>query len=237
MSARASRAWILLAASLLLALAAAGCGGGKKAKQLSVGEIVAQTAKKTAALKSFHFVFKVENAPSGRPGLNLTFADGDLIVPDKLRASVAGTLSGISLKSEIVFVGPKQFLKDPLTQTWRTLETKTSPVAFFDPAKGVLAVIKGASKLELAGSESVGGADSYRLKGVVRARDVTAILGNPPSDKLVNVELWVGKSDLVLRRIRLEGPVSAGEAANIARTVEISSFDKSVKIEPPQAAG
>ncbi len=222
-----------LATGLLAALLLAGCGGGGKKAELSVAQIVDQTTQKTGAVKSFHFVFKVEHPAKSTQGLSITFAEGDVIVPDKLKANVAGTFQGIPLTSEIVFVGPKQFLKDPISQRWRTFETSTSPVAFFDPARGVLAVIKGSIQLELAGAETVGGADSYRLKGKVAARDLTAILGNPPSDRLANVELLVGKKDLLLRRITLEGPVSAGEPANITRVVEVSKFDEKPTIEAP----
>lgn len=225
----------LLAAGLLAALLVAGCGGGKKGQQLSVAQIVDRTAQKTGAVKSFHFLFKVEHPARSTSGLSLTFADGDVIVPDKLKADVAGTLSGVSLRSQIVFVGPKQFLKDPFSGTWRTLETKTSPVAFFDPARGVLAVIEGSTQLALAGSKKVGGVDAYDLRGKVPARDLTAILGNRPSDRLANVELLVGKSDLLLRRVRLEGPVSAGEPANITRIVEVSKFNENVTIKAPEA--
>ena len=226
-----------LAAGLLAVLAVAGCGGGGGGEtKLSAAAIAEQTAEKTGAVKSFHFSFNIENAPAGRPGLNLTFADGDLIVPDKLRARVAGTLSGLSLRSELVFFEDQHYLKDPLTGTWRKLDAETSPVAFFDPAKGVLSVIKSAMELEKAGSGRVGGVDTYRLKGVVRARAITPILGNAPSDKVVDLELWVGKDDLIVRRIRLSGPVAEGEPDNIVRTVEVSQFGKSFKIEPPATA-
>jgi LppX_LprAFG lipoprotein len=235
-SKRATRLTLLfLSTSLLVPLVLVGCGGGKQERQLSVAQIVEQTTRKTGALKRFHFVFKVEHPAASRSGLSLSFAEGDVIIPDKLKADVAGTLSGVSLKSELVFVAPTQYLKDPLSGTWRKLETKTSPIGYFDPAKGVLAVIKGSTQLALAGSATVGGADSYDLKGKVHARDLTAILGNPPSERLVVVELLVGKSDLLLRRIRLEGPVSSGEPTNIARIVELSKFDEKVTIEVPKA--
>lgn len=226
---------LFLLASLFFTLLLAGCGGEKE-EELSVGEIVARSTQKTSALKSFHFVLTVENAPPAAQGLNLTFAEGDLVVPDRLQARVMGTLSGIALESELIVVGDQYFLKDPFREEWRKLKAGANPVAFFDPAKGVLAIIGGATDLEKAGSGEVGGANSYRLRGKVRASDLTSILGNPPSQRLADVELWVGKGDLLLRRIRLEGPVSEREPENVVRTVEISDFDKPVEIEPPGAS-
>lgn len=228
--------------ALLLALVAflllAACGGEKeeKAAELSVEEIVAQTTEKTSAVTSFHFVFEAESAPTAVAGLSLTFAEGDLVVPDRLRADVAGSLSGVSLTSELVIVGDRDFLKDPFRGEWRTFEVGTSPVAFFDPAKGVLAVIEGAQELSQLASEEVGGADSYRLRGKVPVSAITPILGNPPSERLVDVELWIGTEDLLLRRIRLEGPVLEGDPEDVVRTVELSEFDEPVEIEPPEVS-
>src|SRR5437867_3365172 len=93
---------VLVVAALALTLV--GCGGGKQASELSAKDVLSRTIEKTAAVKSFHFVFSVENSPEGKPGLNLTSARGDLVVPNELDADVAGTLSGFPLKSELVFI-------------------------------------------------------------------------------------------------------------------------------------
>lgn len=233
-----ARSGLLAGLAVALALGAGGCGGGggERAPEPTASEIVRQTIEQTGAQKSFHFQFEIENAPPDRPGLNLTFADGDLVVPDQLHARVAGTLSGISLRSELIFFHDQHYLKDPLTGDWRTLDAETSPIAFFDPARGVLAVVKGAQQLVKSGSEKVDGTDAYRLDGVVRARAITPILGNPPTDLLVDLVLWVGKDDFLLRRIRLLGPVAKDESAEIVRTVEVSRFGEPFTIEPPASA-
>ena len=63
------------------------------------------------------------------------------------------------------------------------MSVATNPVAFFDPAKGVLAVIAGATQVKSAGSEKVGGQDAYHVKGKVPVSAISPILGNPPSPK------------------------------------------------------
>lgn len=224
-----------LIAALLLTLLVAGCGEDEE-PQPSVAEIVDRSARNTAALKGFHFALTVENGAPRAEGLNITFADGDIVVPDGLRAKVSGTLSGVPLESELIAVGDQDFLRDPVTQKWRRLEAGTNPAAFFDPAKGVLAIMKRAARLQTAGSDEVGGADSYRLSGEVPATDLVSLLGGRPARRGMPVELWVGKQDLILRRIRLAGPALEAEPSNVVRTIEISNFDRVVKIEPPEVA-
>jgi len=216
----------------------AGCGGGgEKEQELSVEEIVPKTRETTSALRSFHFVFNAENAPAAAAGLSLTFAEGDLVVPDRLRADIAGGLSGVQLTSELVIVGEEDFLKDPFRGDWRSFEVGTSPVDFFDPAQGVLAIIEEAQELEQVGFEEVAGADSFHLRGKVTASAITPILGNPPSEKLVAVDLWIGREDFLLRRIRLEGSVYEEDPDDVVRTVELSAFDEPVTIERPEVSG
>jgi len=221
-----------LAALLLLGALVAGCGGGAKKSTISVEQIVSGSTAKTAAVKSFHFVLTVEHPPPSS-GLSLASAEGDVAVPDRVRADASGTFAGIPLKSELVFVGDRHFFKDPLTQRWRTLDVKTNPIAFFNPAKGVLAVVKQARGLVDDGSETVGGADCYRLKGTVPASALAAFLGTTPSALSVPVELWIGKRDLLLRQVRASGPAAPGEAKDVSRTVSVSRFDEHVTISVP----
>ena len=120
-----------VAAALLLVLALPACGGNDAPAGPSPQTIVTRSIARTGAQKSFHFKLNVENPPASTSGLSLTFADGDVVVPDRLKAKVAGTFSGIPITSRVVFAGPRQFLENPLTGKWQSFSTETSPIAFF----------------------------------------------------------------------------------------------------------
>jgi hypothetical protein len=220
------------AASLLLASAAlAGCGGA------SVTQIVADSIEQTGRIKTFHFALDIRNQPKSTSGLQLSAAEGDIMVPDRLRADVTGTFAGIPISTQLVVVGDDTFLKDPLSGAWRKVDVNTSPIPFFDPAEGILAVMRGAQDLEEDGSEDVGGADTVRLDGRVAVSELTPLLGNEPSDESAAVTFWIGKEDSILRRVRVNGPISPKEPDDIYRVVEVSRFDEPVTIEPPEGAG
>jgi hypothetical protein len=53
----------------------------------------------------------------------------------------------------------------------------------------------------------------------------------------VPVELWIGKSDSLLRRIRLSGRILASDSAEAVRTIELSQFGRHVTIVAPPVAG
>jgi lipoprotein LprG len=226
---------LLLAAVLGLALA--GCGGGGDEAALSAEEIVDRAVEATGAVTSFHFVLDLGDLPLAGSGLSIARAEGDVVVPDRVRATFSGSFGGIGIESELVLVGEDDFLKDPLTGRWRTLEIGTSPLDYFDPARGVLAVLESVGDLELAGTEEVGGAEAYRLTGTASAKELSPLLAVAPSDRTVPVEVWVGADDFLLRRLRVDGPVAEGEPEDAVRTVEVSRFDEPVEIEPPEVEG
>ncbi len=223
------------AGALLCVLLLAGCGGAGGGEDPSAAEIVTAAAEKTGELKSFRFTLDVENVPPAASGLSLTSAKGEVMVPDRLKAKASATFSRIPIETELVFVGEEDYFIDPLTRQWRRLDVGTSPVSFFDPAKGVLSVIEGAVEVEDAGSETVDGVETHRLTGKVKARDAARLLVvSSTSDRLADVELWIGKDDSILRRIRVRGPVGEGEPAEASRTVEISDFGQKFEIEAPE---
>jgi hypothetical protein len=222
---------------LVLALLAAGCGGGEGDEGPTAAELVSQAAEAFEETQSFHIVYDLANAPSGGSGLRLTHAEGDVAVSDGVQEGielqVAGTFSGIPLESQLVIVEADGFLKDPLTGAWRELDVTQVPGAFFDLLEGVPSVLRSIREVERAGEEQADGVDTYRLRGKITAERLAAFLGNTPSDELVPVELWVGQEDSLIRRIQVTGPVEADEPENVARTVDLSAFGKSVRIERP----
>lgn len=226
---------VLVGAAVCLALA--GCGGGDDDAAPSAQEIVDRSVEATGDVESFHFTLDLGDAPLAGSGLSISTAEGDVVVPDRVRAAFAGSFAGIGIESELVLVGDEDFLKDPLTGRWRTLEIGTSPLDYFDPGSGVLAVMRGIDELELAGTDEVAGVEAYRVTGTAPARDVGTLLAVPPGDGTVPVELWIGRDDSLLRRLRVEGPVAEGEPEDIVRTIELSRFDEPVEIEKPEVDG
>jgi hypothetical protein len=207
------------------------------AKPPPVAGLVARTTAATGAVKSFHFVLDVKHAPPNPGGLSISHATGDVRVPGALQARFTGTFSGISLKSALVFVGGRYYLQDPFSGKWQKLTANTNPVKFFNPGKGVLAIIKGARSLTVTGSARVAGTDCWRLVGKVPISALTYVLGSPPSAKLVPLALWVGKSDSVLRKVQLDGPVNKGDGPRVSRSLVLSNLGVHVDVKAPAVSG
>jgi hypothetical protein len=130
------------AAAVALLVGVAACGGGGGASGAS---IISRSAAATAKQTSFHVLVTVEHTAPSASGMSLTLIDGDVVVPDRVHARIGGTFQGVPLKSELVVISGVYYLKDPFSGAWQQVPVATNPAAFFDPAKGVLAVIKGAT--------------------------------------------------------------------------------------------
>jgi hypothetical protein len=227
------RALPLLALAALV-LVAAGCGGGGSGAPAA--DLVSESVAKTSAVGSFHLVIDVENAEQSDSGLNLKFVDGDVKVPDRMEAKVGGTFAGVAISTDLIVVGDTYYLKVPFGDAWRKIEVETLPAAFFDPEKGILAVIQGASNLERDGSEDVGGVACDRVTGTVQADALKPLLNTAEGTQDVDMTLWIGQDDRLLRRLELAGPISPGEGDDALRRVELSQFDEPVHITAPETA-
>lgn len=228
----------MLTAALAFAalLLTSGCGGGEDGG-VSAEDIVRTSTEATGAVRTFHFTLDVENVPSTAVGLQLTGAEGDVVVPDRASADVTGTFAGTTIATQIVAIGEKVWLKNPLSGTWQSIDVSATPVALLDPAQGVLGVMQRVEDPADAGAEDVGGVTLRKVTGTAAASDVAPLVGVSPSDRQVPVTLWIGEEDFLLRRIEVRGPVAEGEPDDAQRIVEVSRFDEPVTIEQPEGTG
>jgi hypothetical protein len=222
----------LVAVAAAVVLVFAGCGGSSAP---SASSIVSRSAAETAKQKSFHVVVGIDGAAAtSKTGLTLTFADGDVLVPGKMSARVGGSFLGIPLRSQLVVVGANHWLRNPLSGSWQKVSIGLGPETFFNSKTGVLPVIRAAHDLKVAGSEQVGAVDTYRLTGKVPAGKIAPLVGaKAATNDLVPIELWIGKRDSLLYRVRVDGPLAAGDAKDATRTVELSNFGEHVAISAP----
>jgi hypothetical protein len=228
---RASRRFLRYAAPrtalLALIVPVAACGGDETAAP-SAAEAIDRAVDATARETSFRFRLEVENPPRSAAGLNLTHAEGEIAVPDRMRADVGGTFAGIPLESELIAVGRDEWLRNPFGGGFRKIDIGVSPLDFFDPESGVLAVLKNAEDVAL--SED---GDEYVITGDVAAESVDGFLGVDADARQLDVDVRIGKDDYLLHRVVVKGPANDSEPADVQRVLELSDYGAGVSVEPP----
>src|SRR2546430_7593939 len=97
---------ILILLTFLLSLSACGGGGPPSAQQL-ISNAQAAIQKVT----SYHFNLAVDNPGTGTT-LVIKSADGDILVPDKLKANASALVLGNVVQVQIITIGDKEYLTD-----------------------------------------------------------------------------------------------------------------------------
>jgi hypothetical protein len=222
-----------------LALAAACGGGGEEAAPTpatlpQAEEILPKVVERVGAVKSFHFRLEHENGLSPIPlGLKLRTAEGDISVPDRMRAELEADAGGALVRVEVIGIGDQGWMTNPFSRQWQPLPKGTTISAIFDPAAGIQAVARSLQEVRLAGVEKVGGDNTYLLEGKVDSGVLEAAAPIAEPGLTVNVKVWVDVEEYTIRQVRLEGPFAPGEPENIVRILFLSKFDEAVSIESP----
>ena len=235
------KAWFGLLAMLLagLTLAVACGGGGEEAAPTPAtlppaDEILPKVVERVGAVKSFHFRLEHENGLSSMPlDLKLKTAEGDIQVPDRMKAKLEAEAAGALMRVEVIGIGDQGWMTNPFSRQWQPLPKGTTISAIFDPAAGIQAVARSLQEVRLAGVEKVGGDNTYLLEGKVDSGVLEAAAPIAEPGLTVNVKVWVDVEEYTIRQVRLEGPFAPGEPENIVRILYLSKFDEPVSIEPP----
>jgi lipoprotein LprG len=220
-------AWLVGA---LLVVAVSGCG---EPTNLPPDQVISKAVPALQATNSFHFTLETGKIQKAPPGIFITGVDGDVVKPNGLSGDVTATYSGIPVKIKVVVNGKDQYWTDPASGKWGPMPTALNMAEFFDPSKGISDILSNIKNLASDGTENLGGTDTYRLKGSVPATALKALSAEVTATGDLTTTVWVGASDFLLRRVRLEGPLLTGEPQDLVRTISMKDYNKDVKIETP----
>jgi hypothetical protein len=228
---------ILVALGLLTALLFAGCGGDGAPREepaITAPQVLERSAAAAKAVRSFHFKLTHENGGTPIPlGLQLSSAEGDVIVPDRLAADVRASLSGVGVSTRAVAVGDKVWITNPFSRRWQSLPGATvKDIA--DPAAIVAVIIPAVTEPVLVGRAQVGGTHVYHIKGKIDGARLRTALPVAEAGYTAAVDLWIGVEDSLPRQARLSGRLSKADSEDIIRQIEFSRFDQDVNIRAPE---
>lgn len=224
----------ITALAFVLSLVFAGCSS-KSAAAMSAPDVLSKSYDTMQTVKSFHFV--LEHNEDGTPigsGIVMTKAEGDVVKPDELKATITGTAMGMTVKVELVTAEGKTMMTNPLNKKWEELTDQFKVLSVFDPSTGIAAIIKDITNPASLKDEKVGDALCYHIKGDIVSQTLEPITGVTAKDVPVGVEVWIDKESFLVQQISLTGKITDGEKDGIVRTLTISNYDKDVDISLPE---
>ncbi len=134
----------------------------------------------------------------------------------------------------MISVGTVTYMTNPLTAKWEQLSPQFAILSVFNPNTGITTIMRGITNPAKLKDEQSAGVMCYHLSGSVDSEKLTPITGSSVKGTAINVELWVGKDDSLVRSIKLTGKITENEVSGIVRTLSLSNIDESINIALPQ---
>ena len=236
----------ILATALVAALFAVhACGGSDSAEMTPVATqpspsstptvdaraLLLQSGEAMEALGSFRFQLSHESGGTTLlPGLVIKEAEGLVVKPDKISAEFSGAFSGFAIKAGLITLGEDSYMTNPLTGKWESVPRQVSPLGFFDPSKGIAAMMSRVT----GATVSPGEGDVYTVLGSLPAEAMASLLGATVEGASVSVELVVDAKALYLLKATVDGRVTAAEPDGTIRVIKLSRFNEDFTIEAPE---
>lgn len=218
---------------LLLTLSACSLGGNSAPTTPTAQDLLKNAQTAFLKVTSYHFNLNAQNPGSGGL-LTITSADGDILVPDKLKAKADALAFGNTVPVQIVAIGQKQYITDPITGKWTSTTGLIDPRALADPQNGVAAILGHIQNPGTPTDSSVDGTPCWSIDGKLDTKYLSGITGvSSPGGKTVAVTTCIGKSDNLPYLVRINGIAVAGDTDKTVRTFKLSKFNETLTITAP----
>ncbi|HKF37316.1 MAG TPA: LppX_LprAFG lipoprotein, partial [Ktedonobacteraceae bacterium] len=214
---------------LALVLLLAACGGSPQAPDAH--QLIKDAQAAIQQVTSYHFKLVTTNPGTGGK-LPITAAEGDIVIPDKLKANANTLFSGTNVQVEIIAIGNQQYVF--LFGAWQPTTGLLDPRTLSDPQKGVAAILGNIQNPSTPEDANVGGKQCWNITGKLDPTYLAGITGGgAPAGSTDDVSTCIGKSDKLPYQIIIKGVAAAGDAGNTVRTFTLSKFGEQVTIEAP----
>ncbi len=232
----AGRALAALGGLALLALVVAACGGGGDDEDLDAIDAVAlleRAAERMERVESFRFRLTHENgATEIARGLEMESAEGEVAGEGRLRAEIRASAGPLTVDVEIRILGDEGWITNPLTGRWEREDLSLD--SFFDPARGVTALVRSARAPRVARRDTIAGVAVYRVDAVVESGDLELLAPGAMSGRLLDAQAWIGVDDPIVYRVEVRGAASRSEDDDLVRRLDLSDVDEELTIEAPR---
>jgi lipoprotein LprA len=208
----------------------AACGGSNSTGP-DAHQIIAKAQAAIQKVTSYHFNLKAVNIGTSS-ALPISSADGDILVPDKLKANATALFQGNSIQVVLIAIGNKQYIN--VFGAWQATTGLLDPRTLSDPQKGVAAILGHIQNPSTPSDSNVGGRSCWYIKGKLDPAYLAAITGGgAPAGQLDDVSACIGKSDNLPYQIIINGVAAPGDTAKTVRTFTLSNFGEQLTIQAP----
>lgn len=219
-----------LLAVALFAVFAGACASSSPTPMPSA--LIEQAAAKTAALKSVAFdIVRVGEPVVLDPARGILFsaATGEYQAPDRVHAKVKIAVAGTVLAVDMLWLPAGFYASNPLSGAFE----KQAAAPGFDPGALLRTEVPSLLRsdlrgVKLVGTEKIGSADAYHLRGEADGTKLRALTGGVIVPGVHTVDLWMDLATSQIARL-----VDTEPGGPSGWRLELSGHDKTVEIKAP----
>src|SRR5579872_6628057 len=149
---------------LVLLLLLAACGGSSSSGSTTPGahELITKAQAAIQKVTAYHFNLKAVNIGANAT-LPISSADGDIKVPDRLKATANALFAGNNVQVQLIAIGGKQYIN--VFGGWQTTTGLLDPRTLSDPQTGVAAILGHIQNPSTPTDSNVDGRSCWNIKG------------------------------------------------------------------------
>ncbi len=199
-------------------------------------QLIAAVEKSYKTVHSFHVVMQVNNPGSATSSqVQIRSANGDVIMPDKVKAQATVVLSGQAVSVELISIGDTQYITDPITGQWRVIKGLLDPRTLTNPNTGIISLLNKVQKLSQPTDDTVNGVSCWRVSGLLDAKYLAFFTGGgTPAGTMLQTSACVGKSDALLYQVKVTGQAAPNDTPDTTYLFNISKYNENITITAPQ---
>lgn len=199
-------------------------------------QLIAAVEKNYKTVSAFHVVMQVNNPGQATSSqVQIRSANGDVIMPDKVKAQATVVLSGQAVSVELISIGDTQYITDPITGQWRVIKGLLDPRTLTNPNTGIISLLNKVQKLSQPTDDTVGGVPCWRVSGLLDAKYLAFFTGGGvPAGTMLQTSACVGKSDALLYQVKVTGQAAPNDTPDTTYLFNISKYNENITITAPQ---
>ncbi|HEX6484131.1 MAG TPA: LppX_LprAFG lipoprotein [Ktedonobacteraceae bacterium] len=200
-------------------------------------QVLSALQKNFHTVTAFHVVMKTDNlgAATGSNQIQIRTADGDVLMPDKVKAQANVLLSGQAVTINLISIGNTQYITDPITGQWRVVKGVLNASTLTNPHTGIISLATKLQNVTGPTADTVNGTPCWRVNGLLDAKYLAFLTGGGvPAGTMVQTSLCAGKADALLYELKVVGQATKSDTAQTTRTFEISNYNENLSITAPQ---
>lgn len=214
-----------------------GSSGNATGPVPSTQQLLSAFKQQFHSVKSLHVTMQTQNVGPANPQVTQVLdVDGDVVMPDKVKAQATVVLSGQNVQVGLISVNGSQYVTDPVTGQWRIMNGVIDPSTLTNPDTGIISILGKVQNVSQPTASNANGTPCWSVSGTLDAQAVAFLTGGgAPAGSQLQTSACFGQNDSLPYHISLVGQAAQGDTPQTSRTFDLSHYNEQITITAPQA--